>query len=102
MTKGRDDDDGTATAVPRWKQYFHRLIAAEISALTRYYDAVVQWGRTEGDTGYLLHVVESGGGKRLIEYGEELPDLTAESDRRTAILMVGTINHHYDIQALLA
>lgn len=88
-------------SVPRWKRYFHRLIAAEISAITRYYDAVLQWGRAPGDSGYLLDVVASGGEKRLIEYEEDLPDLRGESERRTAILMVGTINHDYDIQVLL-
>jgi hypothetical protein len=102
MMVGRDAGALAATAVPRWKQYFHRLIAAEISSLTRYYDRVVQWGRTAGDTGYLLDVVESGGEKQLVEYGEVLPDLTGERERRTAILMVGTINHHHDIQALLS
>lgn len=98
---GRDAGAGAGTAVPRWKQYFHKLIAAEISSFTRYYDRTIQWGRTAGDTGYLLEVVESGE-KLFVEYGEELPDLTAERDRRTAILMVGTINHDHDIQALLA
>ena len=89
-------------SVPRWKEYFHRLIAVEISALTRYYDAVLQWGRAPGDNGYLLQIVESGGDKRVIEYDEDLPDLTHERDRRTAVMMVGTINHDYDIQALFA
>lgn len=92
---------GDVRAVPRWKQYFHKLIAAEISAVTRYYDAVLQWGRTAGDVGYLLDVIESGGEKQLIEYGDAIPDFSGERDRRTAVLMVGTINHDYDIQALL-
>jgi hypothetical protein len=101
------EDRAGATAVqrasvPRWKEYFHKLIAVEISALTRYYDAVLQWGRAPGDNGYLLEFVESGGDKRLIEYDAELPDLTGERDRRTAVLMVGTINHDYDIQTLFA
>ena len=93
---------GQRVSVPRWKEYFHKLIAVEISALTRYYDAVLQWGRAPGDNGYLLQIVESGGDKRLIESDEGLPDLTGERDRRTAVMMVGTINHDYDIQALFA
>lgn len=100
--EGAGGAGGRMISVPWWKEYFHRLIAVEISALTRYYDAVLQWGRASGDNGYLLQLVESGGEKRSIEYDEELPDLTAERDRRTAMLMVGTINHDFDIQALLA
>jgi hypothetical protein len=80
-----------------WKRYFHDLLAAEISSTTRYYDAVVQYGRVEGDDGYLLSRIESGS----VAFSETLPDLTA-SDRRAAVLLNGTLNHHLDVQGLLA
>jgi hypothetical protein len=88
-----------STPLPRWKSYFHDLIAAEVSSMTRYFDAVVQWARVPGDAGHLLERIEC---RQKSVAGDELPDFTAERDRRTAVLLNGTINHHLDIQELLA
>ena len=85
---------------PRWKLYLHQLIAAEISAFTRYYDCVLQWGRTPEDHGTILDAVDCPD-KRMLADDEPFPDLRSEHDRRTAVLLVGTINHHLDIEALL-
>ena len=86
--------------LPRWKRYLYDLIACEISSFTRYYDRVVQWGRIAGDTGYLLEAIDCPA-KLLIEEGDVVPDFSAEADTRTAILLFGTINHSFDIEALL-
>ncbi len=88
-----------AGSVPRWKRTFYQLIAAEISSLTRYYDRLLQWGRAPGDAGELLATIDCPE-KQLVE-DPELPDASADGDRRTAILLFGTINHHYDIESLL-
>jgi len=40
--------------------------------------------------------------KETIARGEAFPDLTAESEKRTAILVNGTFNHEFDIQGLLS
>ncbi len=88
-----------AGSVPRWKRTFYQLIAAEISSLTRYYDRLLQWGRAPGDTGELLATIECPE-KQLVE-DPELPDASAAGHHRTAILLFGTINHHYDIESLL-
>jgi len=39
--------------------------------------------------------------KLFIPLGEPFPDLAGETDRRTVVLINGTFNHHYDIQAIL-
>jgi hypothetical protein len=75
-------------------------MAEEISSMTRYYDAVVQYARVAGDGGYLLSRIES---KRLqnVNDGEAFPDLTDER-LRVAVLLHGTLNHHDDVEELLA
>lgn len=85
--------------MPRWKRYFHDLLAAEISSFTRYYDAVVQWARVSGDPGYLLSRIESGRTEPVPD-GEPFPDLTNER-QRVAVLLHGTLNHHDDVEGLL-
>jgi len=65
--------------LPLWKRHFYHLIAREVSSLTRYYDRAIELGSIE-----------------------EMPDLTAERDRRTAILLNGTLNRELNIQELLA
>jgi len=88
-------------AVPWWKRYFYGLIATEISSLTRYYDRVIQWGRMPGDSGHLLDAVESGGTKDYVERKDLLPDMRQERERRTAVLMVGSINYDFDIEGTM-
>lgn len=92
---------GSAAAPSRpWKHYVNRLLAKELSKLTRYYDCVIQWLPRKHDTGLLLAYIDSPQ-KLAIEEGALFPDLTAEDTRRTAILVNGTFNHHFDIQGLL-
>ena len=85
---------------PRWRSYVNAVLAAELSRLTRYYDQVIQWMPREDDRGILLSLLDAPV-KRRIEIGEPFPDLTVEAERRTAVLMNGTLNHSLDIQALL-
>ena len=83
-----------------WRQYVNEFLASELSALTRYYDRVIQWLPREGDSGHLLAALDAPV-KQTVEKDEPFPDLTHESDRRTAVLVNGTFNHDFDIQALL-
>jgi hypothetical protein len=85
--------------LPAWKKYHYDLLAAEISAATRYYDRVIQSGRVAGDTGYLLEAIVCPK-KELAENG--LPDLSAEKSERSAVLLNATFNHDLDIEARLA
>jgi hypothetical protein len=86
-------------AVPPWKRTYYQLIAAEISSFTRYYDRVLQWGRAPGDTGELLASIDCPD-KQIVD-DPQLPDTSGDGDRRSAILLFGTVNHHYDIEGLL-
>ena len=84
----------------RWTRYINRVIAQEISTMTRYYDRVIQWLPREHDTGALLDAIDAPA-KSVIRDGESFPDLRQEDEVRTAILLNGTLNHHLDIQGLL-
>ena len=87
-------------AAPAWRSYVNAFLAAEISALTRYYDRVIQWLPREEDKGGLLAAIDAPS-KEAVGKDEAFPDLTDERDKRTAILINGTFNHDFDIQALL-
>ncbi len=89
-----------AIAAPRWKKYVNAFLAGELSALTRYYDRLIQWLPRADDNGALLAAMDAPV-KETIGRDESFPDLTGESDKRTAILVNGTFNHEFDIQGLL-
>src|SRR5258708_4215557 len=89
------------SAAPRWKNYVNAFLAGELSTLTRYYDRLIQWLPREDDKGGLLEAMDSPA-KHTIGRDESFPDLTGESDKRTAVLVNGTFNHEYDIQGLLS
>lgn len=89
----------THTVVPGWRRYLNRVMARELSTLTRYYDRVIQWMPRNEDTGLLLSEVDCHS-KSTVALGEDFPDLSAEETKRTAILINGTLNHHFDIQGL--
>ena len=65
--------------------------------MTRYYDEVIQLMPRESDSGVLFTLVE-GRSKSIAASVDELPDLRSQEERRTAILINGTLNHHFDIQ----
>ncbi len=95
--------ESTSPAAPRppgWKRYANRLIARELSRLTRYYDQVIQWLPRPDDTGLLLENIECPA-RRRVDEPEDFPDLSQEAERRTAVLINGSFNHEYDIQARL-
>src|SRR5213595_776333 len=85
----------------QWRRYADACIASEISAMTRYYDRLIEYAPVAHDPGRLFGLIDCRSKTRL-SAGEELPDLTGEHDRRTAILLNGTLNHSTDIQGLLA
>lgn len=67
--------------------------------MTCHYDAVIQCAHVEGDTGYLLSRIEAPV-RSAVANDEALPDLTDDS-RRVAVLLNGTLNHHFDVEQLL-
>ena len=80
---------------------FDQHIAAEISAFTRYYDRVVQWLPWVHDRGQLLDLIECEE-KEFLPDGSRIPDLSKERDKRTAVLLNGTLSYSSDIRALIA
>ncbi|MGC1620025.1 MAG: glycosyltransferase family 2 protein [Candidatus Acidiferrum sp.] len=96
----RQHRDAAVSAISGWRAYVNGLLAAEISALTRYYDRVIQWLPREDDTGGLLTAIDAPR-KETVGKDDPFPDLSHERDKRTAILINGTFNHDFDIQALL-
>lgn len=82
-----------------FRNYVYSLIAAEISAVTRYADRVIQWLPTRNDDFLLLDLVDSLSKCTLSD--EEFIDISDEHDRKTVVLINGSINHNYDIQGLL-
>ncbi|MEQ8493463.1 MAG: glycosyltransferase family 2 protein [Gammaproteobacteria bacterium] len=79
---------------------FYRVIAAQVSALTRYYDKVVYFAAQPSDDGLLLDLVDAPARSIAADTGE-LEDLSDERDRRTAVLMNGNANYTFDFQATL-
>lgn len=88
-------------ATPRWKKYVNAFLAGELSTLTRYYDRLIQWLPREEDTGGMLDAMDAPV-KQTVEREQPFPDLSNETEKRTAILINGTFNHEYDIQGLLS
>ena len=83
------------------RRYPNALLGLEISSLTRYYDRVVQYAPARHDDGLLLDLIACPE-KASVKAGTPLPDMTGERDRRSAVLLNGTLNHSTDIQAALA
>lgn len=77
--------------------YLYSLLAAEISSFTRYYDQTIQWRPRPNDSGTLLEKLDCPS-KTVANAFEDLPQLPERSASRTAILLNGTLNHHFDIQ----
>jgi Glycosyl transferase family 2 len=84
-----------------WIRYFYRIVAAEVSTITRFYDRVVQVAAPSSDRGLLLENVASPLKERAAGVGD-MPDCSGEVDRRTAVLVNGNFNLGTDIQDFLA
>jgi hypothetical protein len=89
-----------AISAPRWKKYVNAFLARELSTLTRYYDRVIQWLPRENDTGMLLAAIDAPM-KETVGRDDIFPDLSGETEQRTAVLVNGAFNHDFDIQGLL-
>src|SRR5467141_3130282 len=89
-------DHYTNVMIQRWKRTFYERIAGEVSAMTRYYDAVIQFDPPPSDTGYLLECVDAP--QKSVA---DSIDLRSERERRTAVLLNGNLNRELNIQDLL-
>ena len=82
-------------------RYIKRLVAAEISTLTRYCDRLILWLPREDDGGELFEQVRAPH-KVVVQDGEPFPNCTDEQEKRTVILLDGVLNFESDIQGLLS
>lgn len=87
--------------IPGWRVYINKLLASEISGMTRYFQKVIQWIPRTEDDGLLLSLINVPE-KQIVTDKQQFPNLSAEVEQRTAVLLNGTINYHLDIQALLS
>ncbi|MGH9221827.1 MAG: glycosyltransferase family 2 protein [Vicinamibacterales bacterium] len=81
--------------------YLTRVIAGQVSRITRYYDALVQFAPLPHDDGRLLRHTECAA-KVSAPAVEDLPAATEASGQRTAVLLNGNLNYDLDIEATLA
>jgi hypothetical protein len=81
--------------------YLTRVIAGQLSRITRYYDAVVQFAPLPHDDGSLLKHVDCAT-KATAHRIEELPAADAAAGVRTAVLLNANLNCDLDIEGTLA
>jgi hypothetical protein len=84
----------------RWSRYLYRVIAAEVSRFTRYFDELIQGAPAPNDPLVLFDAVECPH-KSVARTFDDVPDLSADRERRRAILLNGNFNYDLDIQATL-
>lgn len=92
--------EGAEGATPRWKRSFYRTIAAEISSFARYYDRLIQWRPLPADSLALYSEVVAAE-KNIVADADEFPDLSQETETRTAVLLNGIFNYELDITTQL-
>ena len=81
--------------------YLTRIIAGQVSRLTRYYDSLIQFDPLPGDDGSLLRQVDCAA-KATATAVEEIPQQGTETaGRRTAVLLNGNLNYDLDIERTL-
>ena len=81
--------------------YLTRVIAGQVSRLTRYYDSLIQFQPLPGDDGSLLRHSDCRA-KATATTLEEIPQQGgATSGHRSAILLNGNLNYDLDIEATL-
>lgn len=82
--------------------YLTRVIAGQVSRITRYFDGLVQFKPLPNDDGEVLQHAECGM-KVTAARLEDIPEqLTDAGGKRTAVLLNGNLNHDLDIEATLS
>ncbi|MBS1964081.1 MAG: glycosyltransferase family 2 protein [Bdellovibrionales bacterium] len=84
----------------RLSRYLVGAVGTEISRLSRYYDRFVQVLPLPHDDGALLESVV-GAEKGTFGSVADLPDFSDERARRSAVLLNGVLNQHFDLEGLL-
>ncbi len=80
--------------------YLYRVVAAELSRFTRYFDRLVQWEPAPHDPLVLFGAIDCPD-KSVARTFDDLPDFSCDRERRAAVLLNGNFNYDLDIQATL-
>jgi hypothetical protein len=83
------------------KSFLRREIGARVSAVSRYCDRLIQWLPHSWDDGDQLAHCDCPSKQSSNELAE-IEHAASHPDARTAILLNGNFNHHYDIHGMLA
>lgn len=82
-----------------WNRYCNFLIASELKSVTQYCQQVIQFAPTAADQGtlksYLGPAVQTAG------TSQDLALALSKQSTSAAVVLNGTLNHHYDVQSLL-
>lgn len=84
-----------------FRPYLDIILAREISALARYYDAVWQLMPLAHDAKNLLRRIDCRV-KEVAVQVDSVPDWKEAPEERHIFLLNGNLNHHFDVEALLA
>lgn len=94
-------DGAVAGKSPKpWSRYLYRVIAAEVSRFTRYFDGLVQWAPAPHDPRVLFDAIECPR-KLVAPTLADVPDIAANPEQRIAVLLNGNFNYDLDIQSTL-
>lgn len=80
--------------------YLTRVIAGQVSRITRYFDVLVQFHPLTNDDGSLLRNADCAS-KQTAKAFDDLPAADGRSTDRIAVLLNGNLNHDLDIEATL-
>ena len=82
-------------------RYIHRIIAAEVSSLTRYAGRLHYLPAVSDRDSHEIYDNVVCANKYLINIDDPLPDLTKDRDTTTVVLLDGVMNHSDDVESLL-
>lgn len=80
--------------------YLTRVIAGQVSRITRYFDSLIQFEPLANDDGALLRDADCAT-KSTAKSLDDLPGSDAIPSQRIAVLLNGNLNHDLDIEATL-
>ncbi|MEZ6089652.1 MAG: glycosyltransferase family 2 protein [Pirellulaceae bacterium] len=83
------------------RRYSYRVLAAEISATTRFADSVMQVEPLPHDDGLLLEMIDCSE-KKTVDAAERVPHGDDNASSRNVVLLNGNLNASNDIQDLLS
>ena len=81
--------------------YLTRVIAGQVSRITRYYDTLVQYKPLVHDDGTLLRGADCPAKVTALKF-EDIPEPNLPAPGRTAVLLNGNLNFDLDIEATLS